>query len=138
MLLADEINQTQLNRVVCSAGGFQQLQVLGKNLESLNVEEGAMRSLKMLELDRCLKLKMIPDGLQYITTLQKFTVYTCGQEHTSIIQHAFGVDRWKINHIPSIELYGGTTETSDFPVFVSLAFNPSNLRQHFPLFSAVD
>nr|XP_043614687.1 probable disease resistance protein RF9 [Erigeron canadensis] len=54
-------------KVVCHRGGFQKLQVLKlwllKELEDWDVEEGAMESLKELDIRRCQKLSNIPGRL---------------------------------------------------------------------------
>ncbi|KAK9282546.1 hypothetical protein L1049_005467 [Liquidambar formosana] len=64
--------------MVCFFGGFQRLQFLKlwglHKLETWKVEDEAMPSLRMLELAYCSHLKMIPDGLQYITTFQNIEV----------------------------------------------------------------
>ncbi|KAK9281597.1 hypothetical protein L1049_004500 [Liquidambar formosana] len=95
---------------VCSSGGFQRLQVLKlaglHELENWKVEEGAMRGLKMLEFSNCKRLKMVPDGLRHITTLQELKVFGMLERFTTRIQRSDGVDRYKIMHIPSIDIKG--------------------------------
>ncbi|KAJ9178342.1 hypothetical protein P3X46_010233 [Hevea brasiliensis] len=62
-------------KMVCTFGGFPKLQVLKvwelEQLEEWNVEEGALPSLKCLEIRSCRNLGMVPDGLQYVKTLCK-------------------------------------------------------------------
>ncbi|KAF8388701.1 hypothetical protein HHK36_025381 [Tetracentron sinense] len=64
--------------MVCSSGGFLRLQLLKvwslKALEIWTVEEGAMQSLRVLELRGCEQLKMIPDGLMCVTALRELKV----------------------------------------------------------------
>ena len=59
--------------MVCSERGFPLLQSLLLSklyyLEEWRVEEGAMPSLCCLEIECCRGLKMIPNGLKFITTL---------------------------------------------------------------------
>ncbi|PIN19247.1 hypothetical protein CDL12_08079 [Handroanthus impetiginosus] len=59
----------------CSKGGFPQLKVLKiwkvENLEEWEVEEGALLSLKFLEIRACTNLKMLPNALQHVDTLQE-------------------------------------------------------------------
>ncbi|GKV51065.1 hypothetical protein SLEP1_g57741 [Rubroshorea leprosula] len=60
--------------MVCSREGFPQLKTLLlhalPNLEEWTVEEGAMRGLAPLGISDCYKLKMVPEGLMFITTLK--------------------------------------------------------------------
>ncbi|KAK4562435.1 hypothetical protein RGQ29_005073 [Quercus rubra] len=59
--------------MVCSERGFPLLQSLLLSnlyyLEEWRVEQGAMPSLFCLEIEFCDSLKMILDGLRFITTL---------------------------------------------------------------------
>ncbi|KAI3942393.1 hypothetical protein MKW92_037698 [Papaver armeniacum] len=61
-------------KMVCSGGGFGCLETLKifwtQKLEEWIIEEGALGSLATLEVHNCIKLKMIPDGLQQLTTLK--------------------------------------------------------------------
>ncbi|WZZ27743.1 hypothetical protein YC2023_011144 [Brassica napus] len=65
-------------RMVCSAGGFPQLQKLELfglvELEEWIIEEGSMPLLHTLQIDGCKKLNKLPDGLQLITSLKKLTL----------------------------------------------------------------
>lgn len=64
--------------MVCSETGFPQLRVLQihriRNLESWRVDKGAMPKLSSLEIISCPNLKMVPYGLQFITTLEKLEI----------------------------------------------------------------
>ena len=55
--------------MLCSSGGFPQLRVLKlwklEELEEWNVEEGALRALRDLEIRSCPRLKMLPKELQH-------------------------------------------------------------------------
>uniref|UniRef100_A0A0D2ZZV5 NB-ARC domain-containing protein n=1 Tax=Brassica oleracea var. oleracea TaxID=109376 RepID=A0A0D2ZZV5_BRAOL len=57
-------------RMVCSRGGFPQLQNLEfdglEEWEEWIVEEGSMPLLHSLWIDSCPKLKELPDGLRFI------------------------------------------------------------------------
>ncbi|KAF2322088.1 hypothetical protein GH714_006489 [Hevea brasiliensis] len=65
-------------KMLCSFGGFPKLEVLKfKKLEPLeewNVEEGALPSLKSLEIDECTYLMVLPDGLRHVRTLRELKV----------------------------------------------------------------
>ncbi|KAA3467669.1 putative disease resistance protein [Gossypium australe] len=64
--------------MVCSAPHFPKLESLTLkclwNLEEWEVEEGAVPALRYLEIIRCEKLKMLPDGLRFITTLKELKI----------------------------------------------------------------
>ncbi|KAI8025302.1 putative disease resistance protein [Camellia lanceoleosa] len=64
--------------MVCSSGGFPKLISLElcelHNLEEWRVEQGAMPCLFRLKIFQCLKLKEIPDGLRFITTLRELQI----------------------------------------------------------------
>ena len=64
--------------MVCSKWGFPLLQSLFLSelfqLEEWRVEEGAMPNLCYLEIVYCPRLKTIPDGLRFVTTLQKLEI----------------------------------------------------------------
>ncbi|KAG8369694.1 hypothetical protein BUALT_Bualt14G0040600 [Buddleja alternifolia] len=72
------------------------------NLVEWRVEERAMPNLSSLHIVRCKKLKMIPEGLRFITTLQKMTIRWMPQKFVDRIRIVDGEDYDKIKHIPSI------------------------------------
>ncbi|MFQ6653531.1 hypothetical protein Gotur_024885, partial [Gossypium turneri] len=61
-----------------SAQGFPELKslILTKldKLEEWKVDEGAMPSLQRLEIRHCPRLKMLPEGLRFITTLKELKI----------------------------------------------------------------
>ena len=65
-------------KMMCSSGGFLQLERLRlsrlNELEELTVEEGAMSSLKTLEIWSCGKMKKLPHGLLQLTNLEKLSL----------------------------------------------------------------
>ncbi|CAH8278894.1 unnamed protein product [Arabidopsis lyrata] len=65
-------------KMLCSKGGFPQLRALEINeeseLEEWIVEEGSMPCLCTLNIDDCKKLKELPDGLKYITSLKELKI----------------------------------------------------------------
>ncbi|MBA0771104.1 hypothetical protein Gotri_019625 [Gossypium trilobum] len=62
----------------CSAHGFPKLESLSltylENLEELKVDEKAMPSLRGLEIGNCHNLNILPNGLRFITTLEKLKI----------------------------------------------------------------
>ncbi|KAK9987894.1 hypothetical protein SO802_028133 [Lithocarpus litseifolius] len=79
--------------MVCSKERFPLLQYLLLkrlyDLEEWRVEEGAMPSLCHLIIDSCYKLKTIPDGLRFVTTLQELKVDDEDRLH-------------EVKHVPSL------------------------------------
>ncbi|XP_042488305.1 disease resistance protein RPH8A-like [Macadamia integrifolia] len=95
--------------MICSEGGFAKLQNLKlsvlPNLEDLKVEQGAFPCLKVLIIHRCEKLKMLPDGLQHVTTLQELNIRSMPREFKARVQKDMGEDWVKIKHIPSVTIF---------------------------------
>ncbi|KAK9287387.1 hypothetical protein L1049_015805 [Liquidambar formosana] len=82
-------------KMVCSSKGFPQLKsLLLEELYSLEewcVGEEAMLSLCQLVIKHCDELKMVPDGLRFITTLRELQIEYMPPE-----------DLYKVKHVPSI------------------------------------
>ncbi|KAK8689057.1 hypothetical protein V6N13_087788 [Hibiscus sabdariffa] len=101
------------NKIICSAQGFPKLESLElkqlPDLKEWNVDEGAMPCLRQLEIDECLGLKMVPDGLRRMchpklifsrTSLRSGTLVgdqldyghntlRCSSEHSFQLDHVF-------------------------------------------------
>ncbi|KAF8403454.1 hypothetical protein HHK36_011558 [Tetracentron sinense] len=103
-LLLDDYSYTG-KEMICSTKGFSQLEFLSlqgmDKLEEWRVEEGAMSSLRELMIFECRNLRMVPEGLKFITTLRELKI--------GRMPHAFedrvrggGADYYKVEHIPSI------------------------------------
>ncbi|CAN6924277.1 unnamed protein product [Brassica oleracea] len=94
-------------RMVCSAGGFPQLQKLELfglvELEEWIIEEGSMPLLHTLQIDGCKKLNKLPDGLQLITSLKKLTLRVMGNQWNERLSEG-GEDYYKVQHIPSVSV----------------------------------
>ncbi|XP_058068379.1 probable disease resistance RPP8-like protein 2 [Magnolia sinica] len=97
-------------QMVCSSQGFPQLESLDVhnllNLEGWRVEEGAMSSLLHLNFFCCRRLKMLPEGLEYVTTLRKLNLHDMPQCLIDRLREDGGEDLHKIHHIPSIHIKG--------------------------------
>ncbi|OMO76506.1 Disease resistance protein [Corchorus olitorius] len=98
-------------KLVCSANGFPQLDYLEllelDNLEEWVIEEGAMPRLRSFRLTWCWNLRMLPEGLRYITTIKEMTLeHVIGPLARSIqvIDGIEGEDFYKVRHIPSIQI----------------------------------
>ncbi|KAL0300014.1 UNVERIFIED_CONTAM: putative disease resistance RPP8-like protein 2 [Sesamum angustifolium] len=98
--------------MVCRATGFPQLRKLIleelPNLVEWKVEKRAMPNLSTLEIRRCNKLEMIPDGLKFVTTLKELRIASMPEEfeeRARVVDGEEGEDYRKIKHIPSIYIY---------------------------------
>ncbi|KAK4425286.1 putative disease resistance protein [Sesamum alatum] len=97
--------------MVCQESGFSKLRNLSLmnfgNLEEWRVEERAMPSLSYLEIWGCEKLKMIPEGLKFITTLKRLKIHEMPEEFKDkarVVDGEEGEDYHKIKHIPFIDI----------------------------------
>ncbi|XP_056850486.1 probable disease resistance protein At1g59620 [Raphanus sativus] len=94
------------NRMVCSRGGFPQLEAIWfyelKEFEEWIVEEGSMPLLRTLVIRDCKKWKELPDGLRFITSLDYLRVSSMGEEWKKRLSEG-GEDYYKVQHIPSVE-----------------------------------
>ncbi|KAL4615788.1 hypothetical protein ACB092_07G152400 [Castanea dentata] len=91
--------------MVCTERGFPLLQSLLLSglvyLEEWRVEEGAMPSLCRLEIELCSLLKMIPDGLRFVTTLQELEIKKMPKSLKDRLNEG-GPDFDKVKHVPSL------------------------------------
>jgi hypothetical protein len=91
--------------MVCSERGFPQLQSLVLSylyhLEEWRVEEGAMPSLCRLEIEGCMRLRRIPDGLRFVTTLQELGIKFMPKTFKDRVDKG-GEDFCKVQHVPSL------------------------------------
>ncbi|KAL6323333.1 hypothetical protein AAG906_029340 [Vitis piasezkii] len=75
---------SMVKKMVCTSGGFQQLETLKlwnlKELKELIVEEGAMPDLKDLVIDACPKMKRLSHGLLQRKNLQHLKLYDLSPE----------------------------------------------------------
>ncbi|CAF2144690.1 unnamed protein product [Brassica napus] len=94
-------------RMVCSRDGFPQLEKLRfyglEEWEEWIVEEGSMPLLHSLDIQNCRKLKEIPDGLRFITSLKCLTCYGMAEAWEKRLSEG-GEDYYKVQHIPSVKL----------------------------------
>ncbi|CAL5378287.1 unnamed protein product [Camellia sinensis] len=89
----------------CNGGGFPKLINLSlwglRNLEEWRVEQGAMHCLFRLLIVACPKLKEIPDGLKFITTLRQLNIIHVSKALQQRVRKG-GQDYYKVKHVPSI------------------------------------
>ncbi|CAN6825093.1 unnamed protein product [Brassica oleracea] len=96
-------------KMVCSKGGFPQLCKLEisflYDLEEWIVEEGSMPCLRTLSIRLCDKLKELPEGLKYITSLKELKIVTCENKEWKTTLVPGGESYYKVQHIPSVQLH---------------------------------
>ena len=89
----------------CSEGGFPLLQYLLfdylTKLDEWRVEEGAMPNLCHLKIDWGKNLKTIPDGLRFVTTLQKLEIKNMPKSFKDRL-HEGGLDFDKVKNVPTL------------------------------------
>lgn len=95
--------------MTCHSLGFPRLRFLGLDvmdrLEDWRVEEGAMPNLSHLRIRKCTALKMIPDGLKFISTLKEIVIQGMRDTFNNrvrVIDGQEGEDFYKVSHVPSI------------------------------------
>ncbi|WRX11627.1 hypothetical protein QQP08_004114 [Theobroma cacao] len=98
-------------KMSCSVNGFPQLDSLhihGSNLKEWQIEEGAMPRLRSLYLVVVPGLKMVPEGLRYITTLQEMYLHGMNRslvERIRVRDGREGEDFYKVRHVLSIRIF---------------------------------
>ena len=106
--------------MVFSPNGFHRLKVLSlasRSVKRLKVDIGAMPNLNELGFSHCSSLEMVPEGVRYITTLQKFSILNMSKDfirRLQVIDGKEGEDFCKVQHVPSIILIDGKSFISTF------------------------
>ena len=102
-------NAKQIGKEFCPVGGFPKLEVLviaSNNLvEWTEIEKGALPSLKYLHFHCCSRLMILPEGLQYVTTLQKLSLFPLHGDHARRLDPERGIEHYKIKHIPEVRFF---------------------------------
>ncbi|PQM38873.1 putative disease resistance protein [Prunus yedoensis var. nudiflora] len=103
--LANALEEDTNILVFFSKGGFPSLEYLSfyylPEITEWSIEEGAMPRLCRLEIEYCLGLTTVPDGLRYLTNLRELTIRKmCRELHYRIEED--GEDFYKIQHVPSL------------------------------------
>lgn len=92
-------------KMICCKHSFPQLKTLRlrglPNFEEWTIEGGAMPALSRLGISDCYKLKMVPDGLTFISTLRELEIKWMSTAFKSSLRED-GEDFYKVQHVPSI------------------------------------
>ncbi|XP_028065153.1 probable disease resistance RPP8-like protein 2 [Camellia sinensis] len=101
------------DKMVCSANGFPQLKTLSLYqlmlLKEWEVEKGAMPNLSNLKIAYCEGLEMVPEGLRFIATLQRFTIRGADDKFNNKLRRVNGKegeDFYKVRHVSSLNIIG--------------------------------
>ncbi|KAI4335328.1 hypothetical protein L6164_013983 [Bauhinia variegata] len=91
--------------LVCNSKGFPQLKSLLlwdlTDLEQWKLDKEAMPNLIRLKISNCTKLKMVPDGLRFVTTLQELEIRSMFRAFRNKLEQG-GEDHYKVQHVPSL------------------------------------
>ncbi|XP_050233496.1 putative inactive disease susceptibility protein LOV1 isoform X2 [Mercurialis annua] len=94
-------------KMMCGCEGFPKLEILKlwelNFLEDWVVGEGALRSLKELEMRHCVNLKSLPDGLQLVTSLREVKLSKM-VELSRRIRDRIGEDWIRISHVRNVSI----------------------------------
>uniref|UniRef100_A0A2P2N158 Putative disease resistance protein At1g50180 n=1 Tax=Rhizophora mucronata TaxID=61149 RepID=A0A2P2N158_RHIMU len=104
-ILRLQMNSYLGKEMTCSNKGFPQLKSLYlydlPNLEEWKLERGAMVNLCHLEISNCTYLKMVPDGLMFITSLQELVIRSMLKAFRNRLENG-GEDHCKIKRVSSV------------------------------------
>ncbi|KAL8051288.1 hypothetical protein ABFX02_06G137800 [Erythranthe guttata] len=96
--------------MVCSTDGFPRLLYLKlwdlPNLKRWRIEQGAMPKLTRLVIAHCRQLEMLPEGLKFVSTLQKLNARWMPDLFKDRLRatDARGEDFYKVQHVPDVKL----------------------------------
>ena len=89
------------------------------NQKSGKVEERALSSLCDLRTHKCPKLRTVPDGLRYISTLMEMTIGLMPRKYIQGVKEG-GKDLYKFQHVPSLVFLNMQEYISCFTSFEAL------------------
>ncbi|AES95653.1 putative P-loop containing nucleoside triphosphate hydrolase, leucine-rich repeat domain, L [Medicago truncatula] len=89
-----------------NAKGFPSLKVLGLDdlagLKCMIIEEGAMKGLKKLVMQRCGSFKNVPLGIEHLTKLKTIEFFDMPDELIMALRPNVGADYWRVQNVPTV------------------------------------
>lgn len=120
LILWNAYDGKKLGKEFCRVGGFPKLEILtiaSRFLEEwTEIEEGALPCLQYLHLRNCMNLRVLPEGLQFVTTLKHLTLIPLLDEHAERLKPDGGEENYKIRSIPQISYMPMSTLQELFPL----------------------
>ncbi|KAF6157445.1 hypothetical protein GIB67_004383 [Kingdonia uniflora] len=96
----------QIGKEFCEAGRFPKLEVLSIASHVLEewteLVEGSFPSLNFLHIHNCVRLRMLPEGLQHVTTLKQLDLLPLLDDHEERLIPDGGEENYKIKNIPTV------------------------------------
>ncbi|CAI0395519.1 unnamed protein product [Linum tenue] len=72
------------------------------NLQNLTLWHAYDGNLQYLHFHNCSRLRMLPEGLQFVTTLKQLDLLPLNDDHVERLKPDGGEENYKIEHIPTI------------------------------------
>ncbi|KAJ0047933.1 hypothetical protein Pint_15517 [Pistacia integerrima] len=116
----ERLTKLRLGKEFCRVGGFPKLEILTISSPVLEewteIEDGALPRLQYLHLRNCLNLRMLPEGLQFVTTLKHLTLIPLLNEQVERLKPGGGEENYKIRYIPQISYMPMSDLQDSFPL----------------------
>ncbi|CAL5380828.1 unnamed protein product [Camellia sinensis] len=107
---------------LCFSEGFHKLRILllwtFPQLNEIIIERGVMPGLQEFNIWRCMQLKILPHGIEYLEDLQELDLMFVANELIECIRGEGSKDHQKVRHIPRILL---RKQTPDEPKYELLS-----------------
>ena len=101
--------------MACSSMGFPKLTSLLlyelPKLVKWNIEEGSMSVLTRLKINRCSMLEELPEGLIFLTSLQRLSLHYMPTHFINKVRTEDGKqgqDFYRVAHVPHFSIYNST------------------------------
>lgn len=95
-------DEAKMGKEFCRAGGFPKLKTVKIASEVLEkwteLEEGALPSLNYLQLHSCMRLRTLPEGLQFVTTLKRLLLLPLLADHEERLKPDGVPENYKIKN----------------------------------------
>ncbi|XP_021802087.1 disease resistance protein RPM1-like [Prunus avium] len=89
------LDNSPVRKELCFSRGFLNLRYLGvfnfSFLNKVTIEKGVMSNLEFLDIDECLRLETLPQGIEHLTKLEGYRFQSVSKKFTESIQGG-GVD----------------------------------------------